>query len=219
MNLLSVLRIEYKFTVFIKNLVRIHFKFPKFTMNYLFRESTMNPLFFFANLLFIYFREFNMNSQSLSRIHQELTWCFRNSLPISRSYFEFTFYFRILLWFANILWIYLMFREHTMNSLDVSRIHYQFTVFIVNLVRIPVMFRWFSEFSWCLANILRIHYLVCEFTINLLSCSRIYYFFTIFIVDSSRNHLVFREFTMNSIYISRFHCKFIRCFPNILLIV
>ena len=31
-----------------------------------------------------------------------------------------------------------------MNSLDFSKIHYEFTVYIVNLVKILVVFRWFS---------------------------------------------------------------------------
>ena len=46
-----------------------------------------------------------------------------------------------------------------MNSLDVSRIHYKFTVCIVNLVRILVVFRWFSMKS---VGVSRINY---EFTI------------------------------------------------------
>ena len=62
------------------------------------------------------------------------------------------------------------------------------------------------------ANILWIHYFFRDLIMNLLSFweinykftffSRIYYLFTIFIADSSRNHLVFRELTMNSLSIS-----------------
>ena len=75
-----------------------------------------------------------------------------------------------------------------MSSLDVSQIHYEFTVYIVNLVRILVGIRWFSmnsvgvsrtffEFTICFANSLWIFYLFREYTKKSLSISRIYYLF------------------------------------------
>ena len=72
----SVSRIYYKFTVFIKNLIRIHLKFP-------------------------FFRESTMNQRDFLRINYQLT-------------------------FANLLWIHNLFSESTMEILRVSRIRSDF---------------------------------------------------------------------------------------------
>ena len=83
MNLLEVPQIYNKFTIFfgiyykssdlIKNLVRIHWKFPK-------NHSKLS--IFFANQLWTYslFREFTINQRDVSRINYELTIFFANLL-------------------------------------------------------------------------------------------------------------------------------------------
>ena len=91
-------------------------------------------------------------------------------------------------------------REYTMNSPPFSRIYYEFTVYIVNLVRILVGIRWFSmnsvgvsrtffEFTICFANSLWIFYLFHEYIKNWRHISRIYYLFS--------------EYTKKSLSISR----------------
>ena len=96
-------------------------------------------------------------------------------------------------------------REYTMNSPPFSRIYYEFTVCIVNLVRILVGIRWFSmnsvgvsrtffKFTICFANSLWIFYLFREYIKNSLSFSRIHYLFS--------------EYTKKSLSISRIHYPF-----------
>ena len=119
MNLFGVSRIDYRFTIFIANLVRIHLMFPEFTMNsvrisriyydftiyhadslwihYFFRESScFRSLYHGFSKNWLGFREFT-----------------KHSFPISR--------------------IRCLFCENTMNSLSVSQIHYKFSVFFVNI--------------------------------------------------------------------------------------
>ena len=78
MNSPSVSRIYYKFTVFIKNLIRIHLKFP-------------------------FFRESTMNQRDFLRINYQLT-------------------------FANLLWIHNLYRGFIKNSLGVWGIYYEFAI-------------------------------------------------------------------------------------------
>ena len=80
MNSASVSRIYYKFTVFFKNLIRIHLKFP-------------------------FFRESTMNQRDFSRINYQLT-------------------------FANLLWIHNLYRGFIKNSLGVWGIYYEFAIHI-----------------------------------------------------------------------------------------
>ena len=132
---------------------------------------------------------FTVDLLSISWSHYEVTM---NSLSISWSYYELTILSRIsweFNWcFAHSLWIQLVFRVYTFNSLYISRIHYLWHEFTMNSMT-------FSH----------THY---EFTIF----SRVYYWFTIFIVDSSWIHLVFREFTINLLSISRIYYENHLCF-------
>ena len=74
-----------------------------------------------------------------------------------------------------------------MNLLKVSRIKFEFTIFISD----------WSRITWCFRILLWAHLMFREYTMNLLDVPRIYYELTIFIADSSRNHLMFRELTIN----------------------
>ena len=103
------------------------------------------------------------------------------------------------------------FTFYFMNSLFISQICYEFTIHFGNSLSFS------REFTIYHANSLSIYclYRECctnsrEYTLNPLDVPRIYYEFTYFIADSSRNYLVFRKLTMNSLSISRFHCQFTR---------
>ena len=161
----SFSRINYEFTVLITNSLAVFQE--SLWIYYLFCESNMNSLSLF--------HEFAMNKRDVARINYGLTIFFENLLWIhlSRIPFIFRLPYEFTKCFANSLWIHCLFRELSKNSRGVLLTLY--------------------EFSWCFAYILWIHYLVREFIMNLLSFSRIYYLFTIFIADKSRNHLVFRE--------------------------
>ena len=165
---LSFSRINYKFSIFIANLLNVNISFANSLWIHSFFPNspsswqfTTEPLGFsrkysekiicFANFLFQIFcvyREISKNSDVFLRIHYVLIWC----------YFEFTIYFRISLWIhlnsfrectidslsvsccETVVWIYYLYREYSENYSGVSRILY--------------------EFSWCL----RIDF---EFTIRL----------------------------------------------------
>ena len=105
----------------------------------------------------------------------------------SRVYYEFNIFLAdklsIYNLFANSSWINFEFSAWTMNSLSILRIHYEFTVFIKNLVRIHLIFREFimnsyslsrirQEYTWSFTNLLWIHYLFHDFTIKSLSNSK-----------------------------------------------
>ena len=153
-----------------------------------------------------------MNSQSLSRIHQEFTWCFRNffrSYTLTLIYNEFNIYFATQLWihfhfleftvcFVKIPWINNLFRDNTINSLSVSWIHYEFTIYFANILWFHYFLRIDYEFTIFFANSLWIHYLSGGFTINLLGLSRRYHEFTIFFVKIPWIHYLFGYNTMNS---------------------
>ena len=66
--------------------------------------------FYLENSLYNLFREFAMNSLSISTIYYEFTICFTNL-------------YKITIFFANEAWINHLFREFTMNSLFVPGIH------------------------------------------------------------------------------------------------
>ena len=121
-----------------------------------------------------------MNSQCFSRIHNEFT-----------------------LFFANSLWIYYWFREFTTKSRlpSFSWIHYNF----LPLSRIQYESANSLWIIYCanseLIQFSQINYLFGEFTINSLSISRTYNEFTIFSAITLwvqwvfREFLIFREFT------------------------
>ena len=141
--------------------------------------------------LALYFRN-TINSLSLPRIHSELP-IFKTKFTInSRSFLW--IHFELAICFANAFFIHFLFRELTLLTSYLMRIHY-----------------------------LLIHYLWCKYTfsiyekitINSLSFPWKFYEITIFyatslsIGDIFREYtmisLFFRNFTRNSLYISRIH--------------
>ena len=112
------------------------------------------------------------------QIHYEFPNLYANSLKFT-------------ICFANSPWIIIANWQSTcafiFNSLFISRIHFQFTVFITK----PTM----------------IHYLFGEITNDWLTISWIHYEFPIFFANSLWIHNLFRELTSNSLFFS-FHFKF-----------
>ena len=162
------------FRALVANLLSIHYQFRELTLHLfsvlrircLFRESTKNFLSFSLWVhLFVnspsnsrtryLFRESTMNWLSVWPLHHEFTVCLAIALWISEYFMnslsipEFTIYLAIR------SWMYLVFREVTINSLSFSRMYYKFTVFNVNLVRIHLMF---SEFTMNSVGVSRIYY-------------------------------------------------------------
>ena len=169
LHLFSVLRIRCLFRESTKNFLSFSLWVHLFVNSpsnsrtrYLFRESTMNwlsvwPLHheftvFFATQLWI---DFAFQELSIMIIYNEFTVCLAIALWISEYFMnslsipEFTIYLAIR------SWMYLVFREVTINSLSFSRMYYKFTVFNVNLVRIHLMF---SEFTMNSVGVSRIYY-------------------------------------------------------------
>ena len=133
------------------------------------------------------FRDFTRNSSYFSRIHyqfREFTLNPRftlNSLSASRFHYEFTIFSRIHLESIFSLWIYYLLRDFKMNLLYISGIHFEYTI--------------------CFAYFLWIHHL----TINLLSFSRNHCVFTIFFENSLLIKYLFREISLNSLFVSVIH--------------
>ena len=84
----------------------------------------------------------------------------------------------------------LSFSEFTLNSLSISRIHWQFSHSLDNFLKN-------YEFTICFVNSLLIHYIFRRFTLNSL---RVFY--------------LLRECTLNSSSFSRMHFEFTRSFAN-----
>ena len=137
-----------------------------------------------------------IGSSANTSTRSDLSTATLSIVATTRIYYEFTTFF------ANLLWIHCLYCEFSKNSRGYSLILY--------------------EFSWCFANIIQIHYPFCELTINPLS--RINYFITIFIADSPKNPLMFRELTINSLFfrefiiyslsLSQIHQEITWCFAN-----
>ena len=89
--------------------------------------------------------------------------------------------------FANSLSIHHHFREFKKNSLSISRVQNEFTIY-------------FASSKW-------IHYLFRDFKMNSQSVSRIHFEFLIF-ANSLLIHHLFRELKKNSLSISRYHYEF-----------
>ena len=131
--------------------------------------------------------------------------------------FLWTYYFP-----ADSLWTYYIFRDLSMKTLDLSWINFEFTTIFANKLWIhsvlheknfgfTISFRQstFTTFNSIpfFANSLWILQLVCEFTSNLLCSSRIHHECLSRIeslpVHSFSTHYLFREFTFNSLSLSR----------------
>jgi len=109
-----------------------------------------------------------------------------------------------------------------MNSLSVSRIHFESKVFrqtlwinflLRDITMNELSISWFYyEYTICLANLLWIYYLLREYTKNSLSASRFHYEYTICLSNSPWIHYFFRDINMNSLSTSRFLFEFILFF-------
>ena len=163
------------------NQLRIHNIFPKVTMkslwiHYLFREFTVNSLFFREFIWTHYlFQEFTMNLHSFSCNHYEFCVCFAKSLWIHYFFQETTMnsmsiFSRI---HVNSLSFSLIVREHTFDSLSFLPVNFEFTKFFVKSLWIQYVFSVFTSIIFY-ANQLRIHnfspklpYIHFDFTICL----------------------------------------------------
>ena len=111
-----------------------------------------------------------------------------NSLSCSRNYYEFNIFFSNLLLFANWRWIFLLFRNFTLNSLPVS-LDLIFKIKNVNshfftCNNAILLYTYFANLQW-------MHFLlrdstmnplfICKFAKNRLSSSWNYYEFTIYL--------------------------------------
>ena len=156
---------------------------------FLCRESTMNLLslrdstIVFPNFLWIHY---------LFRDFLWIHYLFHEMTINSHHFRKFTT--TLLIVFVNSLWmncfscevlrIHYLFREFTIDLLSFSRKHYRSVIFVIKNL-------------W-------IHYLLWESTMNPFSFSRMYYLSREYVTNSS----TFREFTFNSLSISRNHCEF-----------
>ena len=160
------------------------------------------------------FLGFTLNSLYFSRIHFKSTIFFAIFLWIQLIYRGFTNYKATSLWIyiVNSERIHVVFRGVSLNSLYLSRIHFQSTIFFMISLWVHLMYRDFS-INWI--SIMRIHYKLTvifrKITLNLLSLSRINYDFTLFFKDSLSIKRIYYEFTVfivfskNSRGVSRFN--------------
>jgi len=146
------------------------------------------------------------NSLSFSRIHFEIPIIFEDP-------------FEFIIFFTNYVSIDYLFRDFTWNSLSVSRFHRRFTTNIANslgnhnlLSQIQFGFtswfaNWFMSHCYFLDSILNSLSATAIYSIKNLYKSRlrIYFQLTINFINSLRIHYLFREFTLNSLSVSRIH--------------
>ena len=169
MNILSISRIYFETNFDFAKIPQINNLFHDFTMNLLF-ISRINYKLTICVVISI----------SFSRIYYGSAIFFANSLSFSQIYFDFSIFVRIYnkvtIFFAilllihsllreticltNSLWIHLVFREVTMNSLSVSQWHYEFTILLTTQVWFDFLFQWFTINY---AYILWLHFLFREF--------------------------------------------------------
>ena len=117
----------------------------------------MNSLFF--SIIYKKFSFWSAISLSISRIHYEFTVCFGNSFLINYSFREFTIDLLSFLEFTlnpiSVSWVRHLFRENAMNSLSLSRIHYELTIHFANSPWIHCLYR---EFTKNTIDVTRIHF-------------------------------------------------------------
>ena len=117
-----------------------------------------------------------------------------NSLSLSRIHLESMFHYEFTICFAYFLWIHHLLRDFTMNLLYISGIHFEYTI--------------------CFAYFLWIHHL----TINLLSFSRNHCEFTFFFENPLLMKYLFRDISLNSLFVWVIHYRIAVCFLNSLYI-
>ena len=95
--------------------------------------------------------------------------------------------------------------EFTLSSLSILQIHFEFTSFFANSIRIQYFFREFTLIHYFFANKLSIYYLYREFSWNKLFFSQIHIQFTIYFANSLRMNYLYREFSLDSLSSLRIH--------------
>ena len=164
------------------------------------------------------FRECTINSKSITHMHREFTIRFLESLWIHYLFREFTMklyrefglnqfslslpfnplspsaiYYENTIYLAILRWTHYNFRWFTINSLSVSRMKYEFTIFSRIDLKSNIVFVNSLSFS-------SIHYLFREFTIYFTKFPWIHNLHRDFSLNSpsfSRIHYLFRELSIN----------------------
>ena len=93
--------------------------------------------------LVLVFREYTMNSPSVSRIYYKFTVFIENLIRIHLKFPK--YHYEISIFFANQFWNHSLFRESTMNQREVLRKNYQLT--FANLLWIHKLYRGFIKNS------------------------------------------------------------------------
>ena len=112
-------------------------------------------------------------------------FCFVNSLYIN--------FFESTIFNANSVWIHYPIPEFPINPLSVSRIHFLFRGFNLNLLFLRENYK----FTICFTNNLWIIYIICKFTMN-----------------PDESTIFYRKFNMNTLSISQIHYEYNICFAN-----
>ena len=188
---LSYSRNQYEDTIVFAKSIWIHYLLRSFTMNSLtvsridlestsFRQITMNSLsssrfhfthtIRFANCQRIHFlfRDLTLNSLSYPRNHYVNTFSLwfnyllldlsLNSLSVPRIQLKSTF-------FVILLWIHQIFRLFTLNTLSISLISNEITIFFEIILWIQFSFSR-NHCDFTISILLRIHFLFRECTLN-----------------------------------------------------
>ena len=165
-----------------------------------------------------------MNPLSISRIHNEPTIYFANSLWIHYPFREYCMnllsicrftmnslsfsriHHKLIVYFANSQGIYCLFFEFTLNQISISRTRYLSRENKMKTLK-TYLFRNYTELTMNILSILRINYENTSCFVNLQMNS----------LSFSRIHYLFRQFTIyfaNSLYISRLNYEFTIYFAN-----
>ena len=125
--------------------------------------------------------------------------------------------------FASSLWIDLLLRKFTLNSISVRRIHYKFifsqihmelSICFANSLWINLLLRKFTLNHFLFRNALWVNFLLRKFTLNSLSVPGVHHEFTICLAHKRGIHYLLREYTMNKLSSSRNNYKFTTYFAN-----
>ena len=160
--------------------------------------------------IFYEFTIFRANSSWIHWIYDAYTINFAKKLLNQFRFCEFTVYCAEIPWMNNLS------RENTLNSRDVSRIRYEYTIYFTISLKIHSMFR---EYTINSVFISQVHFeftvesqIHCEFPNNFanllnlyLSFSQKYHKFTIFLAIWLWIHCLLRWFIINTLSISRIY--------------
>ena len=200
---------HYRYTIFLRNQYENYYLLHDFTLNSLFfRELTLNPLSFLRNhfefvmkSLWIHYK-ITMNSPHSSRLHYLFREFSLNSLSFSQIHLESTF-------FCIMTMNSLTASRFTVNTLSFSRIHYFFLQIFYEITICCAIFSFNSLFFFANSlSVTRIHFestiwfgkpLWIRFEITMKRFWN-HYEIAIFLAI-----FPLRDFTMNSLSISRLH--------------